>query len=171
MIKCPVCQQNEPEGEVFCSECGARLVTLMGELTSTENFIDTALVRETARIRTSAPLKLTTGQISLSFVGQSQPVMLEGRTEYMLGRDGHDEIVPDVNLNLYGGQDKGVSRAHAALRTDRAQVLLVDLGSTNGTRLNGVRLAAHQPVRVSNGDEIRLGRLTLKIHYSLSQPT
>jgi hypothetical protein len=167
MITCPVCQQAEPEGEVFCSECGARLVTLWTEITSTEAFIDTALVRETARIRTSAPLKLLNGQISLSFVGQGQPLILEGRGEYLLGREGQDDTVPDVNLNLYGGQDKGVSRVHAALRPDRGQLLLIDLASTNGTRLNGVRLAAHQPVRVSNGDEVRLGRLTLKIHYSL----
>lgn len=167
MIACPVCQQTEPEGEVFCSECGARLVTLWAEVTSTEAFIDTALVRETARLRTSAPLKLVNGQISLAFVGQGQPLILEGRSEYVLGREGQDDVVPDVNLNLFGGQDKGVSRAHAALRPERGQLLLVDLGSTNGTRLNGVRLSANQPVRVSNGDEIRLGRLALKVHYSL----
>ena len=167
MITCPVCQQIEPEGEVFCSECGARLVTLWAEITATEAFIDTALVRETARIRTSAPLKLLNGQVSLSFIGQGQPLILEGRGEYVLGRESHDETGPDVNLNLYGGQDKGVSRVHAALRPERGQLLLVDLGSTNGTRLNGVRLSPNQPVRVSNGDEIRLGRLTLKVHYSL----
>ena len=167
MITCPVCQQHEPEGEVFCSECGARLVTLWPEITSTEAFIDTALVRETSRLRKTAPLKLLSGQVALTFVGQGQPVILEGRQEYVLGREGNDQIVPDVNLNLYGGQDKGVSRVHAALRVDRGQLLLVDLGSTNGTRLNGVRLAAQQPVRVSNGDEIRLARLTMKIHYSL----
>lgn len=167
MITCPVCQQSEPEGEVFCSECGARLVTLWPEVTSTQAFIDTALVRETSRLRKTAPLKLLTGQISLTFVGQGQPLILEGRSEYLLGREGTDQTVPDVNLNLYGGQDRGVSRLHAALRAERGQVLLVDLGSTNGTRLNGVRLAAQQPVRVSNGDEIRLGRLAVKIHYSL----
>lgn len=167
MITCPVCQQSEMEGEVFCSECGARLVTLWGEITSTEAFIDTALVRQTGRMHLSAPLKLLNGQISLAFSGQGQPLILEGRTEYVLGREGQDDSGPDVNLNLYGGQDKGVSRLHAGLRTERGQVLLVDLGSTNGTRLNGVRLTANQPVRVSNGDEIRLGRLNLKIHYSM----
>lgn len=167
MITCPVCQQTEPEGEVFCSECGARLVTLWAEVTSTESFIDTALIRETARFRHSAPLKLLKGQISLMFLGQGQPLILEGRGEYVLGRDGSDDAAPDVNLNLYGGQDLGVSRLHAALRPDRGQLLLVDLGSTNGTRLNGVRLTAQQPVRVSNGDEVRLGRLALKVHFSL----
>ena len=167
MITCPVCQQQEPEGEVFCSECGARLVTLWPEITSTEAFIDTALVRETSRLRKTAPLKLLSGQVALTLVGQGQPLILEGRQEYLLGREGNDQTVPDVNLNLYGGQDKGVSRVHAALRVDRGQLLLVDLGSTNGTRLNGVRLAAQQPVRVSNGDEVRLGRLTMKVHFSL----
>ena len=92
MIQCPVCQAREPEGEVFCSECGARLVTLWPEITSTEAFIDTALVRETARLRASAPVKLHAGQVSLSFAGQSEPVLLEGRSEYVLGRDGSGDV-------------------------------------------------------------------------------
>ena len=167
MITCPVCQQPEPEGEFFCSECGARLVAAWSEITSTESFIDTALIRETAHLRNSAPLKLAPGQISLAFIGQGAPITLEGRSEYLLGRDGSDDAVPDVNLNLYGGQDKGVSRLHAALRPNGPQLLLIDLGSTNGTRLNGVRLAANQPVRVSSGDEVRLGRLIMKVLYSL----
>jgi len=63
-------------------------------------------------------------------------VILEGRSEYVLGREGQDQVIPEVNLNTYGAREKGVSRVHAALRRDHNQVLLIDLGSTNGTRLN-----------------------------------
>ena len=59
------------------------------------------------------------------------------------------------------------SKKLTALRRDRQQVLLIDLGSTNGTRLNDRTLTAHQAVKVENGDEIRLGKLLLKINFVL----
>jgi pSer/pThr/pTyr-binding forkhead associated (FHA) protein len=59
-----------------------------------------------------------------------------------------------------------VSRVHAALRRNHAQLLLIDLGSTNGTRLNGKPLPAHQPTPVENGDEIRLGKLVMTINFA-----
>ena len=84
-----------------------------------------------------------------------------------MGREGPDEQSPDVDLSAYTARDKGVSRIHASLRLDRRQVLLMDLGSTNGTRLNGTPLAAHEPVRLENGDEIILGKLAFKIYFNL----
>jgi hypothetical protein len=61
----------------------------------------------------------------------------------------------DCDLRLV---DPGVSRHHAELRVEDGQVVLVDLGSTNGTVVNG------QPVRRVNlidGTNITLGRTTL----------
>jgi hypothetical protein len=61
----------------------------------------------------------------------------------------------DCDLRLV---DPGVSRHHAELRVENDQVVLVDLGSTNGTFVNG------QPVRrvtLSDGMRIALGRTTL----------
>jgi pSer/pThr/pTyr-binding forkhead associated (FHA) protein len=61
----------------------------------------------------------------------------------------------DCDLRLV---DPGVSRHHAELRVEGDQVVLVDLGSTNGTFVNG------QPVRrvvLSDGTQISLGRTTL----------
>ena len=54
--------------------------------------------------------------------------------------------------------DAGVSRHHAELRVEDGQVVLVDLGSTNGTLVNG------QPVRrvvLTDGMTVTLGRTTL----------
>ena len=57
--------------------------------------------------------------------------------------------------------DPGVSRHHAELRVEDGQVVLVDLGSTNGTFVNG------QPVRrvvLTDGTNVTLGRTTLVFH-------
>jgi len=67
----------------------------------------------------------------------------------MLGRG------TDCDLRLV---DPGVSRHHAEMRVEDGQVVLVDLGSTNGTFVNG------QPVRrvvLTDGTKVTLGRTTL----------
>jgi pSer/pThr/pTyr-binding forkhead associated (FHA) protein len=67
----------------------------------------------------------------------------------MLGRG------TDCDLRLV---DPGVSRHHAELRVEDDEVVLVDLGSTNGTFVNG------EPVRrvaLTDGTRVTLGRTSL----------
>jgi hypothetical protein len=54
--------------------------------------------------------------------------------------------------------DQTVSRWHASLQWDGYGWLLDDLGSTNGTRLNGWRVTA--PSRVTAGDMVSFGAST-----------
>jgi pSer/pThr/pTyr-binding forkhead associated (FHA) protein len=54
--------------------------------------------------------------------------------------------------------DSKVSRSHADLRNRDGQWLIVDLGSSNGTKVNGRRVD-HHPLR--DGDRIQLGGTTL----------
>jgi len=51
--------------------------------------------------------------------------------------------------------DPNVSRRHAQLRREGDNVVLVDLGSTNGTKVNGVHVRSHQ---LAPGDVITVGR-------------
>jgi diguanylate cyclase (GGDEF)-like protein len=54
--------------------------------------------------------------------------------------------------------DPSISRYHAFLGADdEGQVRLTDLGSTNGTFLNGRRLPENTPVRVQDGDRLQFG--------------
>lgn len=64
-----------------------------------------------------------------------------------IGRSPACEIVID---------DKRISRTHAKVRVDGHRVVLEDLGSTNGTWVNGLRIA--EPVTLGHGDEIRFQR-------------
>ncbi|GII55749.1 peptide-binding protein [Planotetraspora thailandica] len=72
---------------------------------------------------------------------------VDRRVRYVVGRgSGCDLVLTDLT----------VSRVHAELRRDEDDAwLLVDLGSMNGTRLNGWRLAG--PAKVRTGDEIAFG--------------
>ncbi|MET8040703.1 DUF3662 and FHA domain-containing protein [Micromonospora sp. NPDC005215] len=54
--------------------------------------------------------------------------------------------------------DVGISRRHARLDFDGGQVVLTDLGSTNGTMVNGQRVSA---VALNPGDMVQLGTTTL----------
>jgi hypothetical protein len=56
-------------------------------------------------------------------------------------------------------EDTNVSRRHAEVRRDGPDVVVVDLGSTNGTRVNGAQVRTR---RLNDGDEITVGRTSLR---------
>jgi pSer/pThr/pTyr-binding forkhead associated (FHA) protein len=62
-----------------------------------------------------------------------------------IGREGCDITVSDPDA----------SRRHAKVAIDDGQLSIEDLGSTNGTFVNGERI--DQPRRLGDGDEVRIG--------------
>jgi len=72
---------------------------------------------------------------------------------------------PTIDLTPYGGADKGVSRAHADLYFESDQVFLLELGSANGTRINGAPVKTGQAELVHNGDILELGQFRLRVHF------
>lgn len=66
--------------------------------------------------------------------------------ETTIGRSPYCSIIVDSKL---------ASRHHAAIRVSAGQVEVVDLGSRNGTVVNGKRIERAQPLGV--GDSIRIG--------------
>src|SRR5436190_5270554 len=60
------------------------------------------------------------------------------------------------------GGDSEISRVHARVYHDaQGQLIVEDLGSTNGTFVNGNRISAPTPVRA--GDQVRVGQTTLTV--------
>ena len=59
------------------------------------------------------------------------------------------------------GEDSFVSQLHARLFRRDGSIFVEDLGSTNGTFLNGKKVSA--PVSVRKGDKIQFGRTTLEV--------
>jgi hypothetical protein len=73
--------------------------------------------------------------------------------ELILGREQAtaDLVIPDP----------GVSRRHARVLTQNGSVIVEDLGSSNGTYVNGERITA--PVELGAGDEVQLGDTILGV--------
>ena len=84
----------------------------------------------------------------LTDLGTHRPINLAG-TRFTLGRESkNDVVVPDIN----------VSRVHAELRLDpQGTWIVTDLGSTNGTYVNG-RAVKAQPL--ASGDQLTVGTTT-----------
>jgi hypothetical protein len=78
-----------------------------------------------------------------------RPPTLVGDDRYLIGRSPHANLVLD---------DPTVSRRHAELRRAGPAWLIVDLGSTNGTLVNGWRV---EQARLREDDEVRLGAARL----------
>ena len=74
-------------------------------------------------------------------------------------------VLPIVGLQDFSAEVFGVSRKHAVLERDGRHIVLTDLYSTNGTRLNGTSLFPMQRHILRNGDALQLGALQLRVRF------
>lgn len=136
---------------------------------------NTALGRDTTRL----DQKITSAQsdeLSAASAGKltllvqderSIPLYLTVSERAILGRpDEVDGFMPEIDTTPFDGRDKGVSRRHAEFILIEGQLHVRDLGSTNGTRLNGQLLQPHRAYRLREGDLLQCGNLYMTIRLS-----
>lgn len=76
----------------------------------------------------------------------------------VLGRfDAVVNVTPDVDLSYDDRENFTVSRRHARIIGRDGQHEIEDMGSTNGTRINGMRLGIGHKARLRPGDRVGLG--------------
>ncbi len=167
MILCPNCQHHEIAGALFCSECGAQLV--FAESLSTQTIArgeaeTGSFVQTPAHVPPSPPPMTGDALISLFLMESGNVIPLSGRTEFTLGRVTEGQpILPDVDLSPYEAYSQGVSRLHTAIKIVNQRIVVVDLGSSNGTRVNGQKIVPNVDFPINHGDVIALGRLRIQI--------
>jgi hypothetical protein len=113
-------------------------------------------------ITTPAPREMESprGRISLLiFHGEQARIetLAEGQ-RLVVGRDPTAEVAVD---------DKKLSRRHAFFEVRNGEVWIEDLGSTNGTKLDGHAVSRG---RLAPGSEVAMGSLTASIHMLASSP-
>lgn len=101
-------------------------------------------------------------------VGGDTPktISMPVKERIVVGRADSDAIHSlDLDLSPYGGAQNGVSRLHAVISYRDSAMYIEDMGSTNGTRINGFNLTPNRAYRLRSGDEIEFGRVPIVIRF------
>ncbi|MFN8051137.1 MAG: FHA domain-containing protein [Acidimicrobiales bacterium] len=132
---CPQCGSPNAAEANFCSVCGAALVRPDHEHTATHPVVEVA--------DDDQPLLVVIrGTNAGSRFALDQPVTTIGRH-------------PESTVFL---DDVTVSRRHAEVRADGDRFVLSDVGSLNGTYVNGDRVDEAQ---LAEGDQLQVGKYRL----------
>jgi pSer/pThr/pTyr-binding forkhead associated (FHA) protein len=104
-------------------------------------------------------------QLQLEVAGLSEAsIQVTIKDQLVIGRESSDSPEkPDLDLSPYGAARLGVSRRHIMITKEGNILKVVDLGSTNGTYLNGVPLRENQPRVLRTGDKLSLGHLLVTV--------
>jgi pSer/pThr/pTyr-binding forkhead associated (FHA) protein len=165
MINCPACQNQELVGALFCSACGTQLSYQTKTPPETIIYTKSRLPFDNeAKTRLVEPVEKPSAHVLIKISQSGSIIPLEGSQDFTIGRvSGTQPILPDIDLTPFQAYEGGVSRLHATLRITDEEVVLSDLGSANGTRINGAKIPAYTPQRLVNGDRVTLGKFQIEI--------
>jgi len=158
---CENCGKPSPPDETYCSSCGHILPAGLNAL-ATHALENGQTLKPQIRWGTAYFGEHTVLRIHV----RDTKAILEAKfeKECVIGRTVND-VMPDVDLTPYNAMDMGVSRRHVKLTRLLETIMVQDLGSVNGTYLNGQKLVPNQQRVLRNNDELRLGRLVLRVSY------
>lgn len=164
MIICSNCKHGNMTGAMFCAECGAQLIgrdTLTTQAISTDN-LGKVSKRQTGEL--SQPVEGADAWANLHLLDTGQVLPLSSRHEFTMGRISEGQpIMPDIDLSPYQAYAAGVSRLHAVIKRSGSSIIFMDLGSANGTFLNGSRLSPNAEQTLKHGDIISLGKMRIQV--------
>lgn len=154
-VFCGFCGQRIVATDLFCAFCGAKQPLAQQGVHSEIYHTQAA----TARLVIEGTSEL------------SAPIYALQKDDNLIGRrDPMSNIFPEVDLSKYDPQTK-ISRRHAKIWRDGTAFMLEDLGSSNGTVIEGAatnvfKLPAHQPYKLTSGDRIKIG--DTRLHFVVS---
>ncbi|MBA3943671.1 MAG: protein kinase [Herpetosiphonaceae bacterium] len=151
---CPACGRGNRPTARFCATCGASLPAPAPAAKPTS---PPPLILPTPSLQPAGRFHITTSRGSWDFPLQTVPCRI-GR------RDPSQNHYPELDLADY---DRGhASRRHAVIERRGAQFVLTDVGSINGTILNGKRISPHHAYPLQAGDIITIGDVKMQFEWS-----
>jgi pSer/pThr/pTyr-binding forkhead associated (FHA) protein len=85
--------------------------------------------------------------------------------QIIIGRQAGNDNEVNFDLSVIYGPDSGISRTHAVMQISTDSVSIRDLDSRNGTFLNGQELYPHRDYTVNDGDELRVGKVKMRVIF------
>ena len=155
---CTHCGHENPAGAKFCSNCGRPLSPLGDTTTGALRFDDPVepVEAEDAGVDTTELEPGTALMVGVRGPNAGARFLLD-RDVVTVGRH------PDSDIFL---DDITVSRRHAEFRRDANRFWVHDVGSLNGTYVNGERA---EDQLINTGDEVQIGKFKL-VAFVAEQP-
>jgi hypothetical protein len=161
-VSCPHCGTPNPAANFTCSSCGQLLHVRPAPPTR-------RLDKNNGNPSNSATDYFNQNSTLLIAV-QGVKGVLEAfpREKMMIGR-GFSPVQgqPFLDLAPYYGETLGVSRYHVEIRFLNNTLVITDLDSDNGTYINGIRLYPYEIRVLHHNDEVRLGKLIMKLAFKV----
>jgi len=150
-IYCPNGHWNPPDAK-FCQVCG---VPLENKDTPEELLLPPEESEEEEQGQIMKIYKLVSHDAEFLV----ELSLYEGKVKEMLIGRKSGKNIPDIDLTGLNGAEL-VSRRHASFILDgnAGEIFVMDLGSTNGTFVNGKKLESGKKTKLKIGDEILLGK-------------
>lgn len=167
-MTCPFCHAEQVKNAIFCSECGQYL--LEDDKLKTEHYDSDDLV-EIISPQVKPDSEFPTEPlgplvIQLQIGSEKRKVELPLNQSLLIGRlDPVQKVFPEIDVTQDGRAAKSVSRRHATISRQGDRIVVEDLGSVNGTFINGKRLDPYMPDAVNHGDILHLGKLLIEINF------
>ncbi|PJF26314.1 MAG: hypothetical protein CUN53_08320 [Phototrophicales bacterium] len=188
---CPNCGLVNRIGALICERCSTNLIGLTPGTTAlltSSSQDDSSPKAGTAILGDSAPLPVEQEMqdesaiqagsdvfddnmvLRLEVMNSTDELVVDPRHETVIGRrDPATGMAPDIDLTSFSGYKLGVSRKHAVLRVRSKHLEILDLGSSNGTLVNGVHIFPHEPRLLRDGDQLLMGKLIMRVHFQIKE--
>ena len=166
MIKCRVCNNQEYHGVLFCGDCGSQVAFTSDKLVNTLVYPNQIQGQDVDLSQTIPKKLLEESSFILYSTEREEVIEIPDQNEFTIGRFVEGQVItPDVDLNNYEAYDMGISRLHATIRinSEKNKIFIVDLGSANGSSVNGYEIPANSEVPLNHGDVISLGKFNMKV--------
>lgn len=161
MLRCPYCAYDNREGILICENCAHFLGSDMPTPLVVSKFLSESL-------RPPYRLHYSETEVALHLAPSRLYAMRAEFPDHRLtlgrGSPHTQAVLSTLAIQVHNTVELGVSRNHAALIPFPQWVAIEDIGSTNGTFLNGERLILGRSYRLAEGDAIHLGQLLLRVH-------
>lgn len=163
-VNCPHCGQSNQRHELVCYSCGHLLE-------SSKSQQETQALAETNDLTFSEDFFDQDSVLVLKVRGSGRTFLVEPQKSdhaLVIGRGAKGSaVMPDIDLADEDGDKLGVSRLHLNVSYDERThtVSVSDMGSANGTYINGQRLHPHEVRVLRDHDELRLGKLVLLVSF------
>jgi hypothetical protein len=171
MVKCPFCGTTHVANTVFCGECGNYLLEDDQRKTDPLEKDEAGWSGEVNGGSTDDPSLPEDSQLAalrLKIGERKREVEVTLNKDVNIGRvDPTSTVFPEVDLTNDEDAMKSVSRRHARIFLRDNAVNLEDLGSVNGTHLNGRKLDPYMPEILHDGDILQLGRVAIEVNLQL----